>query len=163
MNCLTCRGARPISRSGSWTRPTRIWWGDACRTLRNVPMRRRRTSRRIRFTGRVRRRSLVVLLTTVVDEMNADLATRVGHALAHRHLPLVVWLRDPEVDDLVTGPPSDATRAYRRGAAAELTAWRERSLLGLRRRGALVVDARPEELSMDLLSRYLEIKARRLL
>ncbi len=115
------------------------------------------------LTGRVRRRSLVVLLTTVVDEVNADLAVRVGQALAHRHLPLVVWLRDPEVDELVTGPPSGTTRAYQRGAAAELTAWRERSLLGLRRRGALVVDARPEELSMDLLGRYLEIKARRLL
>ncbi len=115
------------------------------------------------LTGRVRRRSLVVLLTTVVDEVNADLATRVGHALAHRHLPLVVWLRDPEVDELVTAPPGDPRSAYHRGAAAELTAWRERSLLGLRRRGALVVDARPDELSMDLLSRYLEIKARRLL
>jgi len=115
------------------------------------------------LTGRVRRRSLVVLLTTVVDEVNADLAARVGHALAHRHLPLVVWLRDPEVDDFVSAPPSDATAAYRRGAAAELTAWRERSLMGLRRRGALVVDARPEDLSMDLLSRYLEIKARQLL
>ena len=115
------------------------------------------------LSGRVRRRSLVVLLTSVVDEVNADLAARVGHALTHRHLPLVVWLRDPEVDALVQAPPGEANVAYRRGAAAELSAWRERSLLALRRRGALVVDARPEELSMDLLSRYLEIKARQLL
>ena len=115
------------------------------------------------LTGRVRRRSLVVLLTTVVDEVNADLAARVGHALALRHLPLVVWIRDPEIDALLASESMTPSAQYTRGAAAEMMAWRERSLAALRKRGALVVDANPEALSLDLLGRYLEIKARQLL
>jgi len=114
------------------------------------------------LSGRVRRRSLVVLLTAVVDEVNADLAKRVAVGLGSRHLPLVVWVRDPELDHLLLEDPETAS-AYARGAAAELASWREQTLKSLRRRGALVVDARPDELTSDLLGRYLEIKARRLL
>lgn len=114
------------------------------------------------LSARVRRRSLVVLLTSVVDEVNAELARKVAVGLGSRHLPLVVWVRDPELDALVGGAP-DAVSPFVRGATAELLAWRERSLHGLRRRGALVVDALPHELTGDLLGRYLEIKARRLL
>lgn len=114
------------------------------------------------LSARVRRRSLVVLLTAVVDEVNADLARRVAVGLRARHLPLVVWIRDPELDRLV-GAPTDEVNPFTRGAASELLTWRERNLQSLRRRGALVVDARPDELTAELLGRYLEIKARRLL
>jgi uncharacterized protein (DUF58 family) len=115
------------------------------------------------LSHRVRRRSLVVLLTAVVDEVNADLAAKVSYALASRHLPLVVWIRDAEIDELLSRPAVSPDDRYVRGAAAELLGWRERSLSALKKRGALVVDARPDELSSDLLGRYLEIKARRLL
>jgi len=114
------------------------------------------------LSSQVRRRSLVVLLTSVVDEVNAELAQRVAVGLGSRHLPLVVWVRDPELDRLLTDAP-EVVSPFVRGAAAELLTWRERSLRGLRRRGALVVDCQPSELTSELLGRYLEIKARRLL
>ncbi len=41
--------------------------------------------------------------------------------------------------------------------------WRERVLAGLRRRGVLTLDVFPDHLTGDLVSRYLEIKARHLL
>lgn len=109
---------------------------------------------------RVRRRSLVVLLTSVVDEVNAELASSITRALRRRHLPIAVWLRDPGVEALVHDAGVDP---YVRGAAAELLGWRERSLAEVRREGALVVDCEPDRLTGDLLSRYLDIKARRVL
>ena len=115
------------------------------------------------LAGAVSRRSLVVLLTAVQDQVNADAAAAVARALGSRHLPLCVWLRDPRLDALASQPADDEASFYGRGAAAELLAWRAEALAGLRRRGVLVVDTAPEDLSTALLSRYLEIKARRLL
>lgn len=113
---------------------------------------------------RVRRRSLVVLLTHVVDEPNAALAETLLGALAGRHLPVCVWLRDADVEALADAETRNPrVDPYVRGAAAELLAWRERSLAGLRRRGALVVDCAPGDVTGELLSAYLEVKARRLL
>jgi uncharacterized protein (DUF58 family) len=114
------------------------------------------------LTARVRRRSLVVLLTTAIDEVNAELTQRLTMGLRSRHLPLVVWLRDPELDEMVHAPP-DEVSPYRRAAVSQLLAWRQRSLDGLERRGALVVDTRPAQLTSEVLNTYLEIKARRLL
>ncbi len=111
----------------------------------------------------VRRRSLVVLLTAVIDEVNASSARSLAGALAGRHLALSVWVRDPEVDELLDAPPSDTSATYIRGAAAELALEREKSLAALRKRGVLAMDAGPEELTSTLIGQYLEIKARRLL
>jgi len=115
------------------------------------------------LTLRVRRRSLVVLLTTVVDEVSADVAERVVASLAGRHLPVTVWIRDVEVDALLDRRPTGPLDPFLAGAAAELSGWRERSLTAFERRGALTVDGTPDQLTAGLLHRYLEIKARRLL
>jgi uncharacterized protein (DUF58 family) len=115
------------------------------------------------LSERVRRRSLVVLLTAVQDEPTAELATTLVRALSSRHLAVAVWIRDTDLDRLVDGPAEGEAGPYVRGAAAELVAWRERALSALRRRGALVVDVSPEHLTPSLIHRYLEVKARRLL
>ena len=115
------------------------------------------------LSQRVRQRSLVVLLTSVIDEVNAGLATSLVQAMSTRHLPLCVWIRDGEVDELLNHKAEVALDQYIRCAAAELTGWRELALMALHRRGAMVVDCKPEDLTARLLGRYLEIKARRLL
>jgi len=111
----------------------------------------------------VRRRSLVVMLTSVVDDVNAQAGRAIVDAMTGRHLPLVVWLRDTGLEALVDAPRRTRQQVYEAGAAAELLARREAQLQALRKRGALVVDAPPDKVTPRLLSRYLEIKARRLL
>lgn len=115
------------------------------------------------LSQRVRRRSLVVVMTAVVDDVTGELASSLVRGLAGRHLAVAAWIRDGEVDALLERPAAGPDDLYVRGAAAELTGWRERSLAALRRRGALVVDCPPGALTPELLGRYLEIKARRLL
>jgi uncharacterized protein (DUF58 family) len=50
-----------------------------------------------------------------------------------------------------------------RAAAGESLAWRDSIVRSLKNSGALVLDARPDEVTPLLVKRYLEVKARRLL
>ncbi len=108
----------------------------------------------------VRQRSLVVLFTQVVDEVAAAELVRMMRGVLPRHLPLMVLLRDVEIDELVEGAAVDP---YLRGAAAELVGWHDRLVHDLKKHGALVLDVTPAELTPQLINRYLEIKARHLL
>jgi uncharacterized protein (DUF58 family) len=62
--------------------------------------------------------------------------------------------------ELVEGAAVDP---YVRGAAAELSGFRDRLVRDLKKQGALVLDVSPEQLTPQLINRYLEIKARHLL
>ena len=126
---------------------------------------------------RVRKRTLVVLFTQVIDERSAEELIRFTRGLSPRHLPLIVLFRDVEVHALLTGEaaapegrpqaPSKArigdVELYQRGAAAEIVAWRDQLLRSLKNHGALVLDVDPSGLTPALINRYLEIKARHLL
>jgi uncharacterized protein (DUF58 family) len=72
----------------------------------------------------------------------------------------MVLLRDVEVDALVEGSGVDP---YVRGAAAELGTFRDRLVRELETHGALVLDVAPDQLTPQLINRYVEIKARHLL
>ena len=112
---------------------------------------------------RLRKRSLVVIFTQVVDDAAAEIVVKRTRGLLPRHLPLLVLFRDVEVERMLDAGTSDAVDLYARGAAAELTRWRELLVRDLRRAGANVLEAVPGELTGALVSRYLAIKARHLL
>jgi uncharacterized protein (DUF58 family) len=108
-------------------------------------------------------RSLLVLFTNLLDPRGAkDLAAAVK-SLMPRHLPLCVLMRDPEVERLAIAPVTGEDDLLVRAAAGESLAWRDGIVRTLRNAGALVLDARPEEVTPLLVKRYLEVKARRLL
>ncbi|AUX43039.1 hypothetical protein SOCE26_044790 [Sorangium cellulosum] len=117
---------------------------------------------------RVRKRTLVVIFTQVVDDVAAGELLRQTRGLLPRHLPLCVLFRDSDVDGLLEparergGGASDA-ELYVKGAAAELMGHRDRLIRDLKRHGALVLDVGTSELTPGLINRYLEIKARHLL
>jgi uncharacterized protein (DUF58 family) len=112
---------------------------------------------------RVSRRSLIVVLTDVLDpEASRDL---VGHAirLSHRHLVMVVAMSDPEVLAARDAPIERVSRAYEWAAAEELLAARRASFEQLRQGGVLGLDVEAGRLSPSLVERYLELKERALL
>ena len=116
---------------------------------------------------RLRKRSLVVLFTQILDHNAAQQLLRLTRGLLPRHLPLVVLLRDPSIEALVQieanqFAPGDH-RPYITAAAAEVLSWREKLIRDLKRAGALVLDVLPRELSPGLINRYLEVKARQML
>jgi uncharacterized protein (DUF58 family) len=116
---------------------------------------------------RLRKRSLVVLFTQLVDDVAASTVLRLMRSLSPRHLPLCVLFRYLEVDELAEpkGEPLRETPLdlYVRTAAAEINLWREKVVRELRAGGALVLHVAPKKLTPSLVNRYLEIKARQLL
>jgi uncharacterized protein (DUF58 family) len=112
---------------------------------------------------RVTRRSLVVVLTDVLDPAaSRDLVT---HALwlASRHLVLVVAMADPALEAARTAPLDRSARAYEWAAAEELLAARRQAFENLRRGGVLGLDVEAGRLSPALVERYLELKERALI
>ncbi len=121
---------------------------------------------------RCRKRSLVILMTNIFDDVGAQqvldhLANVVG-----KHLPLGVFLRDRDIfaladegleAEIEAESQESGPNLYESAAAAAMLNWRERILSGLRQRGVLTLDVLPEDLTAPLINRYLEIKARHLL
>jgi uncharacterized protein (DUF58 family) len=109
-----------------------------------------------------RKRSLVVLVTNVIDKVNAEQIDRYLTNLVGRHLPLGVLLRDRRMFDLAETEGA-GDQFWRTAAAAEILEWRHQAIVDLRRQGVLMLDVFPEEMTAPLVNRYLEIKARHLL
>jgi uncharacterized protein (DUF58 family) len=110
-----------------------------------------------------KKRSLVVLFSDVIDAAASRAMLRAVEGAAARHLPLVVALRNPDVEAVAATAGEGASSPYRRAAAEELLDVRERALQGMRRTGIQVVDAAPGTVSAALLAKYTEIKGRGLL
>jgi uncharacterized protein (DUF58 family) len=117
----------------------------------------------IELEQRCRKRSLVVLMTNLFDDLSAQLAGVYLRNVRGRHLPLGVFLRDHDLFAVADRAPDAGLGLYQGAAAAALLNWRERVLAGLRLSGVLTLDVFPEELTAVLVNRYLEIKARHLL
>lgn len=107
-----------------------------------------------------RKRALVVLVTNVIDEVNAHQLEQYLGGLSGRHLPLGVLLRD---ERLFTAVAEHGESYFRAAAAAEILTWRRQVLTDLGSRGVLTLDLAPENLAAPLVSQYLDIKARHLL
>lgn len=112
---------------------------------------------------RLRKRSLLVLFSQVLDPESARELVPLVRMLTPTHLPLWVLFRDESVESLLErGGPSEEDLFVRGVAAGELL-WRERAVEQMRAAGALVLHVRPQELTQQLIGRYLEVKSRQLL
>ncbi|HEX6927089.1 MAG TPA: DUF58 domain-containing protein [Longimicrobiaceae bacterium] len=113
------------------------------------------------FLGRrLRRRSLIVLFTDVIDARASSALLANVSAATRRHLPLAVAIRNPALERVATAPVEDESGAYRRAAAEELLLLRNVALATMRRAGVLVADTTPERAVPTVVNRYLEVKRR---
>lgn len=106
---------------------------------------------------RVRRRSLVVLFTTLdASAVEAGLLPLLP-SLTRRHLVLLASVGDPRVEEMAAGR-GDAEAVYGAAAAERARAERRRMTAALRRRGAEVVDAPPDSFAPAVADAYLDLK-----
>jgi uncharacterized protein (DUF58 family) len=112
------------------------------------------------LASRLKRRSLVIIVTDLIDERASEGLMRYILGLLPRHLPLVVAISDTELIGLAESIPRDKRDLYRQGVAAGILDRRERLMAKLGSRGVLVLDTPPEKISLRLLDRYLDIKTR---
>jgi uncharacterized protein (DUF58 family) len=112
---------------------------------------------------RLRKRSLLVLFTQVLDTATQKQLVPLIRSLSPTHLPLCIVFRDESVEDLLRPERNEPLDLYTRGPAAAEVLWRERLVEEMRGAGALVLHVRPKDLTQQLIARYLEIKSRQLL
>jgi uncharacterized protein (DUF58 family) len=110
-----------------------------------------------------KKRSLVVLVSNVIDEVNAHQIESYLRNLVGRHLPLGVLLRDHRLFDAADRDPTSDEQLFQAAAASEILIWRRQVLRDLERHGVLSLDVFPEDMTAPLVNSYLEIKARHLL
>ena len=106
------------------------------------------------------RRSLVIIFTDIADRTAAQtLLTSVG-SLQPRHLPMIVLLADPNLRQYADAEPHDEDDLYRAAVAQRLLDERATLLKSLEAHGVITLDVTAEKLTVSLLDRYLQIKAR---
>ena len=112
------------------------------------------------LAGRARKRALVVVFTDLVDTDTSERLLAHVSSLCPRHLPLLIALRDPDLERLAHCIPASIDETYQRAIAGQVLARREEAILALRHRGAVVVDAPAGALTVAAVNRYLELKRR---
>lgn len=112
---------------------------------------------------RIRKRSLVIVLTDLIDPEASSRLVRHLAPLARRHVVLCAALSDYELYELASRTPEVARDLYERTVAGSLLGDRQRALSALRQAGVMAFDATPASLSVAVLNHYLEVKARALL
>jgi len=106
------------------------------------------------------RRALVVVITDLVDVTASTELLAALSRLAPRYLPFCVTLRDPQVDRLAHTFTQEVTAAYSRAVALDLLAQRQVAFAQLKQKGVLVLDAPANQITDQLVERYLQLKAR---
>jgi uncharacterized protein (DUF58 family) len=107
-----------------------------------------------------KKRALTVVFTDLSGLRASQALIRYMPRLAPRHVPLLVTIRDPAFEYEAQQVPDNSERVYRRAVAGQLVAERRLLLEKLRRQGVFTLDVSAEHLSMAVVSRYLELKAK---
>jgi len=110
-----------------------------------------------------KRRSLIVLLTDLVDEEGSKELLTSLHILRPRHLPLVVTIADRDLKAVVRKSPDSVRDLFTQSVAEEIIYHREAALRWVESVGGLALDVTAAALAPALLETYLRVKERGLL
>lgn len=115
------------------------------------------------FSRYCKRRSLVIILTDLIDsDASADLLAHT-ETLLPRHLPLIATIGDRDLLSLRKEVPLRVEDVYRQSVAEELLRQRSEALARITELGGLALDVPAGMLSSQLINRYLDVKAKGLL
>lgn len=110
-----------------------------------------------------KRRSLVILLTDLVDEEGSKELLTSLRLLRPRHLPLVVTIADRDLRAVVSNAPANVRELFTQSVAEEIMYLREAALRLVEAQGGLALDVTAAALAPALLEKYLQVKERGLL
>ena len=112
---------------------------------------------------RIPQRSLLVLFSNFesLTALKRELAYL--KSLAGRHLVLVVFFENTELSELINTPATDIQSLYTKTIAEQFHREKKLIIRELKQHGILTLLTPPEELSIHVVNKYLEIKARQAL
>ncbi|MHA1537932.1 MAG: DUF58 domain-containing protein [Alphaproteobacteria bacterium] len=115
------------------------------------------------LTGRLRRRSLIVLMTDFVDTVTAEMMLENVARLTRRHLVMFVSFQDPALKRMLEVRPASIEAMARATVAHDFS--RERSVVmeRLTRLGVHCLDTAHQAVDAAMINRYLLIKSREMI
>lgn len=121
---------------------------------------------RLAFThlqSHLTKRCLVIILSTLtdVDPSGSMLAGLLS--LSKRHLVILTSLRTPELDEVIQGPTRKEIDPFRKAVVYRLFEAENNMLAKLRRGGVHTLDVTPEQLTVPVINKYIELRERNLL
>lgn len=134
-----------------------------CASLRYETQETNHTLGLTHLSGRLKRRSLIIIFSDFVDSTTAELMVENVGVLARHHFVVYVALRDPILRDLMAPNQFDPDTISRSVAARQIMQERRSVMDRLNRLGVLCLDCSPDALSTELISRYIEIKSREMI
>lgn len=112
------------------------------------------------LASKQRKRALVILFTDILDRDAAEgLATYVAQLSKH-HLVVCVTLMDSTIIALAAQKLTDSKSVYQKAIAEKLLQEKHATLEILRRRGVITLDVPAHQLTMTVVNKYLELKAK---
>ncbi len=103
---------------------------------------------------------MFIVLTDLVESAVEQALLPAIPIITRRHLVVVAAVQDPAVKAWADGSTHEwASEAYRQAAAVNILQQRARATARLRGAGAVVIDAAPGQLAIELVDTYLALKA----
>lgn len=109
------------------------------------------------------KRSLLVILSDIVDEATSSRFRASLAALASRHVVLFAALQTPLLRQFVHTPVTSMDIGAQHAVSFRLLKEREQALQSLRRSGLHVVDVEPNQLTIPLVNQFLQLRHSNLL
>ncbi len=112
------------------------------------------------LSSKQRKRALVILFTDILDKDSAEgIATYVSQYSKH-HLVICVTLTDSGIIELAKQTVSNSKTVYQKAIAERMLHDKHTNLEILRRRGVITIDVPAHQLTMSVVNKYLELKAK---
>lgn len=108
----------------------------------------------------VKTRSLLVLFTNFETEFAMRRAIPMLRKLNKKHILVVVFFQNTELQDLAFRPSKTIQEVYQATVAEKLISTKSKIARELKQNGIQTVLTLPEELSINTINKYLELKAR---
>lgn len=115
------------------------------------------------IAGNLKKRSLIVVLTDLIDEEGSKELINALKLLRPRHLPVIVTIADRDLRTLVEDEPGTVKELFVQSVAEEILQQREVALKKIEALGGLALDVNTRTLAPSLLETYLRVKERGLL
>ena len=112
------------------------------------------------LNARTPKRSLIIIFSDFVDTTTAELMVENISVLSKRHAVIFVIMRDPDLEKMTESAPDDMDQVAELVAAGQSLTERQLVLGRLAALGVTIVDAKPGTVTAQLISAYLDIKAR---
>lgn len=109
---------------------------------------------------KIKRRSLVIFLTDMIDDINYQVFRTGLTRLSRKHLVLFILLRDIILSEESERGVMNSEMLYTSTAAREMLLSREKAINKLKYQHTNILDVLPNQLSGRLINKYLEMKAK---